>query len=259
MIYLHKLLPALLLPIGLTLTLAAAGVLLRRRWLIGSGLAVLWLASTPLVSDAAIRAAEGWQVRQPAALAPAAQAIVVLGGAYVRPPGDPAASEWNEAVDRLYGGVDLYQAGKAPLLVFTAAWLPWQPDVVPEGAVLAEHAVKLGVPRDHIRITSRVMNTDDEARAVAELLSAGGDGGGRKAKPKVLLVTSAYHMRRAQQLFEQAGLEAFPFPVDFQVSEGRQRSVLDFIPSAAGLWRTETALRELYGWLFYWVIGPLSH
>jgi uncharacterized SAM-binding protein YcdF (DUF218 family) len=249
MIYLHKLLPALFLPIGITLLFVAGGLLLRRRLLCLAGVAVLWLASTPLVGDVAIRAAEGWQARQPAASASSAQAIVVLSGGRVQPPGDPAASEWNEAVDRFYGGVDLYKAGKAPLLIVTAAWLPWQPDAASEGAVLAQLAVELGVPRDRILITQRVMNTDDEARAVAELLAARGDGG--TGKGKVLLVTSAYHMRRAQWLFARAGLETYPFPVDFQVSEGRQLTILDFLPNAASLDHTETALRELYGLLFY--------
>ena len=57
MIYLHKLLPALFLPIGLTTLLVVSGLLLRRRWLCWLGLAVLWLASTPLVGNAAMRTA----------------------------------------------------------------------------------------------------------------------------------------------------------------------------------------------------------
>jgi len=60
MIYLHKILPVSALPGGLTLLLAAAGLLLRRRGL----LAVLWVASMPLAGDAALRAAEGGQVRR---------------------------------------------------------------------------------------------------------------------------------------------------------------------------------------------------
>ena len=37
---------------------------------------------------------------------------------------------------------------------------------------------------------------------------------------RVLLVTSTFHMRRAQRLFERQGLKVLPFPVDFQ-SRGR--------------------------------------
>ncbi len=248
MIYLHKFLPALFLPIGLTILLVVSGLLLRRRWLCWLGLAVLWLACTPLLGNAAMRAAEGWQVRQPLVAAPHAQAIVVLSGGRIQPPGDPTVSEWTDAIDRFYGGVDLYKAGKAPLLIFTGAWLPWRPDAKPEGDVLTEYAVNLGVPRDHILTTGRVMNTDAEARAVAELLAGQEDIHGA---PKVLLVTSAFHMRRAQLLFARAGLETYPFPVDFRADEGRVLTILDFLPDAESLYKTETALREFYGLLFY--------
>jgi uncharacterized SAM-binding protein YcdF (DUF218 family) len=37
-------------------------------------------------------------------------------------------------------------------------------------------------------------------------------------------------MARAKMEFEQAGLEVVPYPVDFQVSEGKKWSVMDFLP-----------------------------
>ncbi len=47
-------------------------------------------------------------------------------------PGVAAMSEWNDG-DRFWGGIALYQAGKAPLLVFTGGWSPGQPNAKPEG------------------------------------------------------------------------------------------------------------------------------
>ncbi|MBM4461001.1 MAG: hypothetical protein FJ011_25100 [Chloroflexi bacterium] len=91
MIYLHKILPVVALPSGLTLLLAAAGLLLRRRGL----LAVLWVASLPLAGDAAMRAAEGGQVRRALHEIPPARAIVVLSPKPVAGnlPAAPAACE----------------------------------------------------------------------------------------------------------------------------------------------------------------------
>jgi len=114
MIYPHKILPVIALPVGLTILLVAAGLLLRRRGLCWLGIAVLWVASLPLAGDAALRAAEGGQVRRALHEIPPARAIVVLSNAPVIPPGDSSQLEWDDDVDRFAAGVALYQAGKAP-------------------------------------------------------------------------------------------------------------------------------------------------
>jgi uncharacterized SAM-binding protein YcdF (DUF218 family) len=250
MIYLPKVLAVFVLPVGATLILVSVGLWARRRILIWVGLAVLWLCSTPLVSDALIRVVEGRAVRIPATDAPRADAVVVLGGGRIVAPGKAAISEWGDP-DRFFGGVELYRAGKAPLLVFTGGWQSWEPSASPEGEVLAQYARGMGVAADSVVTTGRVSNTAQEAAAVALLLrarrTAGADAG---SATTVLLVTSAYHMARARRLFQHAGLKVEPFPVDFQVSAARTLSVLDFLPNAEALMETERAGHELYGRLF---------
>lgn len=250
MIYLNKILPVFVLPTGIALILLVVGLALRRRALCWAGVAVLWVASTPLVADALVRAAEGWQVRTAASLAPQVQAIVVLSAGRVEPPGDSGVSEWADP-DRFFGGVELYKAGKAKLLVFTGGWAPWRPAAKPEGDVLMGLAVDLGVPRDHIATTERVSTTEEEGRAVASLLAARGV----KAPPRVLLVTSAFHMRRAHMLFVRAGIDTVPFPVDFKVSAGKRFEIRDLLPNGGSLAKSEFALRELYGVAYYSLTG----
>lgn len=235
------------MPTGITILLVIAGLILRRAALCWGGVLLLWLAATPFVSGNAMRAAEGWQVRQPVSASAKAQAIIVLSHGRIQPPGDPKASEWVDA-DRFYGGIHLYKASKAPLLVFTGGWVPWQPDAEPEGDVLIRYATDLGVPRGSMLTTPKASNTDEESRAVAALLAKQLKSANR---PQILLVTSAFHMRRAQMLFRRAGMDVLPFPVDFRVPAGSGVSALDFVPNAASLSQTETALRELYGIAFY--------
>lgn len=251
MIYLHKILPVFVLPTGITLILIVAGLVLRRRGLCWAGIAVLWLASTPLVADALLRAAEGWQIRRPASAAPESQAIVVLSGGRVEPPGDSRVSEWADP-DRFYGGVELYKARKAKLLIFTGGWAPWIPAARPEGDLLTEYAAELGIPRDHILTTEKVSSTDEESRAVAALLAK---HLGTKTAPRVLLVTSAFHMRRARMLFARAGIETVPFPVDFKVSAGKTIGLRDFLPNGGSLSKSEAGLREFYGLAYYSLTG----
>jgi uncharacterized SAM-binding protein YcdF (DUF218 family) len=251
MIYLHKILPIFLLPTGISLILLITGLALRRTLLCWLGVVLLCVSSTPIVSNELTRAAEGWQVRRPISTVPAAEAIVVLGAGRIRPPGDRGASEWADA-NRFFGGIELYKAGKAPLLIFTGGWLPWQPNAEPEGDVLTRYAMDLGVPRQHILTTGKVVNTYEESRAVAALLK---ERANASPAPRVLLVTSAFHMRRARLLFAAAGVETEPFPVSFRVQADEAFTLLDLLPSGASLSKSETALREFYGLAYYHLIG----
>jgi len=247
MIYLAKILPVFLLPPGLAILFVLASIAFRKRVFAIVGLLILWLSSTPIVGNLAMRAAEGWQVRTSVASMPQANAIVVLTGILTQAPGAERVDEWNGGVDRFDAGVALVKAGKAPTLIFTGGWVPWQPDAQPEGKVLADRAVALGVPRDQIAVTGKASNTADEAREVAKMLhSLGRDRQG----DGVILVTSAFHMRRSRLIFAKAGVPVVPFPVDFQVSDA-PFSVIDVLPGADSIEKTATALRELYGYLFY--------
>lgn len=246
--YLQATLAIFVLPTGATIVLVVAGLLWRRKTLCWIGIMVLWLASTPVVSDAIMRGAEAWAERIDPASMPESQAIVVLSEGRIQPPGETNASEWTDS-DRFYGGISLYKAHKAPLLIFTGGWSPRRPTGKTEGEVLMEFAAELGVARENVVTTGKVSNTYDEARSVAALMARTGHPG---APPRILLVTSAYHMRRAQFLFERAGVHTIPFPVDFKVPQGEEFSLFRLLPAAASLKRTEAALREQYGFLFYW-------
>jgi uncharacterized SAM-binding protein YcdF (DUF218 family) len=254
-IYLNKLLPIFLLPVGLTILLLGWGLFSKRRLLVLAAFILLLLSSNPLVSYFMIRSAEDWAVRIDAADAPKADAIIVLSGGRFVAPGAAGVSEWSDA-DRFYGGVELFQAGKAPLLIFTGGWSPWEPDAKPEGDISIKYAEALGISPINMLTTSTVVNTVGEARAVSELLLKNiKDNKKYDDQFKILLVTSAFHMPRAKKLFELEGLQVLPFPVDFKVSAARELSIIDFLPSSGSLNLTETAIREFYGRLFYWIFG----
>ena len=200
-----------------------------------------------------VRALERGAERWLAADAPVADAIVVLSAGRVIAAGKAAVSEWGDA-DRYFGGLELFRAGKAPLLVFTGGVAPWEAGASPEGEILAGYAKAMGVSAERIAITGRVMSTAEEAVAVAKLLRERRSVPASQGAPlRVLLVTSAFHMPRARRLFERTGLAVAPFPVDFRSSRGVHITVLDFLPTAAALGQTEFSMREMYGRLFYLV------
>lgn len=241
MVFLSKFLPLFVLPIGITLVLITVGLVAKRRRLVIAAAVWLWLCSIPPIADNLASLMESGAVRIPASEAATADAIVVLSGGRVVAPGPARISEWSDP-DRFFGGVELFQAGKAPLLIFTGGWFPYSPTAPLEGDVSADWARALGVPPDRILTTGRVVNTLEESRAVSAIARD-------RAPPlrRILLVTSAFHMPRAARLFAAAGFEVVPFPVDFDVNVARELSILDFMPTAPSLVRTQVAMREMYG------------
>jgi uncharacterized SAM-binding protein YcdF (DUF218 family) len=245
MLFLHKFLPIFFLPIGLSLLFIAAGLLLKRKEPIVIAAALLWVFSMPVTGDILMKLISGGHGRMSVAAMPEADAIVVLSGMIQVVEGAPLG-EWNEAADRFEGGVELYRAGKAPLLVFTGGWIPWKPKHPPEGELLAERAAALGVPREAIRVTEKVQNTAEEAVAISRMsLSKEGK------RTAILLVTSAYHMPRSRLLFERAGLEVIPYPVDLGFERDIETTLLRFLPNAEALQESESVLRELLGLAYY--------
>ena len=168
---------------------------------------------------------------------PTADAIVVLGGGMESSRG-LFYPDMNSAADRVWHAARLYKTGKAPLVI---------PTGVGEIEATVPLLVDLGVPTAVIRVETASRNTAENARCTAALLAR---SGGRR----VLLVTSAWHMRRAQLLFERAGLEVIPAATDYEATIARARpdrwSLLMLLPSPDALNRNTVILKEYIG---YWV------
>lgn len=235
--------PALVMPSVIGLACVATGLIRRRPTTSLIGLLALWIAATPATAHLLTRIVERWSERRTVESVPDADAIVVLSAGVRNVPGPKGSLELDD-LDRFLGGLDLLRAAKAPLLVFTGGWTPERPEVPTVGSVLADRAISLGANPNAVRTTGLVCNTEEEAEAVKRLLQQDG-------RPlHVLLVTSAYHMHRATQEFQRAGLVVTPFPVDFQTLPSLPLGLRTWIPSGAGLSGSEAALHELLGWLW---------
>lgn len=252
MIYLSKILPILFLPLGITIILILIGLTIGRRLLIVLALVLLYVCSTPFVGRQALKLIEGDAVRGLPQDAPSVDAIVVLSSGRNVAPGKAKISEWEDA-NRFFGGIELYAAGKAPLLIFTGGAAPWEPGALSEGEILKLYAHWFGVPLESIKTTEKVFNTAAEAAAVAHLMNVRSPHNVNEAAniSRILLVTSAFHMPRAKAQFEAQGFHVSEYPVGFIVSTESQISILDLCPSAVALSQTELALREFYGRGFY--------
>jgi uncharacterized SAM-binding protein YcdF (DUF218 family) len=242
MIYLHKILPLIVSPMFLVMFLITWSMVFRSRISGILAVSILIICSLPIFSNKLITYLENEYILSDASSAKTADAIVVLSGMVRTINGKNGLSyEWGEASDRIFAGIELIKKNKAPIMVLTGGKLPWSVGK-PEGEYLRDVAIKYGVPNKNILLTENVQNTDQEAKAVAKLLN--------KEVPNIILVTSAFHMPRAQKVFEAAGIVVSPFPVDF-LSGADKTTLMHFIPSAGAFSNTSFFVREIIGRLYY--------
>ena len=249
MIYLHKILPTLVLPIMLVIIVILIGLIKNKKKLIYIAIGVLYIISTPIFSNNFFKLVEGSgnnDYRKPISAIDSADAIVVLSGMLeINKVGDSTYVEWGDP-DRFFGGIALFKAGKAQKLVFTRGKMPWDKAKKTEGDVLKEYAISNGIPEEKIIVTKDVENTADESVAVKELM---------RPSKRIILITSAYHIYRAKRLFEKQGFEVTPYKVDYKSERNKEITILDFLPSADYLKKTETGIREMIGRIYYMIKG----
>ncbi len=107
-----------------------------------------------------------------------ADAIVVVSG--------------GQTTSRAEKGIDLYKQGYAPNIIFSGASL----DDGPSNAfAMRDQALASGVPASNIYIDEKSQNTYENAVNSKVILQS-------LAANKIILVTSPYHQRRANQTFE---------------------------------------------------------
>ncbi len=110
-------------------------------------------------------------------------------------------------------------------------------------------AISLGVPEQSLFTTGSVLNTFQEAKEIKKLL----DKGSNTSRNTIILVTSAYHMKRAKRVFEREGIIVKPYPVDFKSNKLNTllKNPLNWIPSAESFLASSTAIREILGRIIY--------
>ncbi len=244
MLFFNKLLPVFVLPTGLVALLVLFAIWRKKRWPLVVALVVLYLGSIPFVGSRLLGWVETRHPAMPVAQVGSVDAIVVLGG-ILGPRVEPGfVANFLETSERFEAGVALLQADKADRLVFTGARMSWKKTTATEGDELKQLAVLRGIPAEKILVTGEVLNTADEAAAVAALMR-------RHHWKRVILVTTGWHMARSAYQFKKAGVDCVIFPVDLRFDPARKVTAIDFVPRGEAWQMTETALREIYGYWFY--------
>lgn len=243
---------SLIEPVGMSWLILTAVLLWhawRRRLRPACLIAVPWLLMTavfctPLPSVLLATLERPWVPVDVAGL-PGVDAVVSLGGA-----GEPSGLEitgfhFTRGTDRVMTAVELVRRGKAGTLVFggggygdEAAWLSEADRVkswIDSWSVLKNPVLSLGVCAD----------THDEALKTAAMAREHG-------WKRIILVTSASHMNRAEATFKKAGLDVVCAPCNVISSVFREKHLSWFhAPHHSGM--------EVFSIWFHEVLGTLAY
>ena len=185
----------------------------------------------------------GWRPLTSADIPAGRTVIVVLGG------GAETARGWDQTPLSVPSGDGLERvieaarvrrmAGSARVISSGGALNPRQE---PNGLIMRDALVRLGVPSADILVEATSRTTREEAVRVTPLLRSMG-------AEHVILVTSSTHMRRAMGAFRAAGIAAIPAiapEVDF-----RQPLISWIAPSGRGLAMSRQVAHEMAGLAYY--------
>ena len=247
--FISKTIPQLFYPVPvLFFGLIAVLVFYRRRYTRRILLALIvffYSISIPFTSNLLL----GWiklpQAEQ-AKLRPPYDVVVVLSGMVNLKLSREGYIEYSDAVDRILAGISLVRQGKAEKLLISGGTGSLLDQSIKEADLLKRQALELGLDPGRIIIERDSRNTHENALYSARIIRGRG-------YRRILLVTSAFHMRRALACFRKQGISPDVLPVDYRSSSGI--SVFSFYPSFTGLLNIQIALREMAGLIAYKLRG----
>ena len=239
-------------PLFAGMVLVVIGLMLVRRkktkaasWTLGAALAWFWFWAMPIVGAFLGLHLEKDYPVQLAEDMPKADAIVLLGGGVWGVTNYPYAN-LSEGADRAWHAARLWRAGKAPIII---------PSNVNAELCDIKLLVDLGIPREAVVLENKAVNTEENARFVREILTQRRKGAEDAGKSKILLVTSAYHMKRSLYMFQKYApeIECVPAATDYQVLPWKSepfkwRSIL---PDIGAFARNNAFIHEYIGYYGY--------
>ncbi|MBI3897398.1 MAG: YdcF family protein [Gammaproteobacteria bacterium] len=248
-----KIIGLLLTPPAIFLLLALLGLILQWRWrklgvaLVALSVIGLLIFSLPITGFLLLRGLEAEATPLPkadASLSNRGGVIVVLGGGrHESAPEYGGDTVSGASLERLRYAARLHRATGLPLLVSGGTVYG---ETVSE-ATLMQQVLTEDFHTPARWVESRSRNTQENADYTRTILETAGI-------KRVLLVTHAWHMRRAVWAFHNAGLEVTMAPTAFITTANAELpafSAMEYLPTASALSLTGFAVQERLGLLWY--------
>jgi uncharacterized SAM-binding protein YcdF (DUF218 family) len=175
---------------------------------------------------------------------PECDAVVMLGGCLEVSKNDLAGFNLNDAADRITTAIEMVRLKKAGVLVLGGSGPVDAADGPSQAEVLKRWLDLWQLPGVPVRALDTCFSTHDEAMKVQALAAEQG-------WKRILLVTSAAHLRRAEAVFRKAGLDVVPVGCDFTRLGTPYRAGFNPIPRLNGFKYLDVYLHEQIGWQVY--------
>lgn len=175
--------------------------------------------------------------------------IGILLGGYSNSNGYPqdGRHHFNASVNRLTQTLELYQQGKIRNILLTGG----SSNIITKGKLESQEVVDfvedMGIDRKVVIVEPQARNTWENALYSAKIIKA------KYPQATCVLITSAWHMRRARACFRKAGLEFDYYCTDYKSTDLGGWAWLQFEPGVLGDW--EGLFKEWVGMLVYAVKG----
>ena len=236
------------MPLGVSFSGILLSLLIKSKKLLLASLSILYVFSLGVTSDLLISYVENPYEIIPLKNVKNSNSIVILSGMRNFTQKKNEVTEWNDP-DRFFAGIRLYNQGKSERIIFTDGYNPFYGDQLTEGRLNRKDAISIGIPSSAVFITGKAKNTLQESQELRKLFNKK-----QFFSNEIILVTSAFHMKRAKKLFERAGFEVLEFPVDFKekcLKPKLMHNVICFLPNVNSLNYSSIAIREIIGRLIY--------
>lgn len=220
----------------------------RRKKLLILSAALLYLFSNSFLLDEAMRA---WEVRHNKKTGQTDKIYdygIVLGGVVSYYDRNFSQTGFNRSVDRLMQAIKLYRSGKIRKIVFTGGDASVLRQGFSEADIIKNYLSEIGINPDDMIFENSSRNTYENTRFVKLVLNPAKDD-------KLLIITSAYHIRRALGCFRKAGMYPDFHAADFY--SGKRRFTPDhlLVPDTGALDRWALLLHEITGYIVYKIAG----
>lgn len=157
---------------------------------------------------------------------------------------------FNSSADRLLQAMDLYKKRKVNYFVFTGGSALILKKEKKEGDFLKEYLINMGVKEDSLLMEAQSRNTHENAKFTYEVLKEN-----KLLNAHFLLVTSAFHMKRALACFQKEGIDVRSYKTN-PITPTRPQDFADsIIPSASVLSSWEQLMKEWIGFVAYRIKG----